>query len=60
VWAVLSGHGSVGVGDREVDVEVPGCHQLVAHERHTAGVLDLHVGDGVSCHATCFTPGLAP
>jgi hypothetical protein len=23
-------------------------------------VLDLQVGEGVTCYATCFTPGLAP
>jgi hypothetical protein len=22
-------------------------------------VLDLRVGQGVTCHATCFTPGIA-
>jgi hypothetical protein len=30
----------------------------VQHERHTRGVLELEVGDGVICHATCFTPGM--
>jgi hypothetical protein len=23
-------------------------------------VLELEIGDGVTCHAVCFTPGLAP
>jgi hypothetical protein len=59
VWAVLSGEGSVRVNGREVAVEAPGCHPLIEHERHTEGVLDLEVGDGVTCHAVCFTPGLA-
>ena len=30
------------------------------HGVHTEGVLSLEVGDGVVCHATTFTPGLAP
>ncbi len=59
-WAVLSGRGTVRVDDRELRVEHPGCLELVAHERHTAAVLDFEVGPGVTCHATCFTPGLAP
>ena len=59
VWAVLSGTGTVTVAGRELAVEHPGCHQLIEHDRHTAGVLDLEVGPGVTCHATCFTPGLA-
>jgi hypothetical protein len=31
----------------------------VDHGRHTAATLALEVGDGVTCHAVCFTPGLA-
>ena len=31
------------------------CSSSTPH--HTDGVLDLEVGDGVTCHATCFTPG---
>ncbi|HEX7291664.1 MAG TPA: redoxin domain-containing protein [Conexibacter sp.] len=58
VWAVLSGEGSVTANGVELAVAHPGAHPLVEHERHTAGVLDLHVGDGVICHAVCFTPGL--
>ncbi|HMJ01941.1 MAG TPA: redoxin domain-containing protein [Conexibacter sp.] len=59
VWAVLSGAGTVRANDREVAVTHPGAYPLVEHNRHTAGVLDLQVGDGVTCHAVCFTPGLA-
>ncbi len=58
-WAVLSGRGTIAVGGREVAVEHAGCRLLVEHERHTEAVLDLDVGPGVTCHATCFTPGLA-
>jgi hypothetical protein len=59
VWAVLSGRGEVRANDRTIAVEHSGAHPLVEHERHTTGVLDLDVGPGVTCHAVCFTPGLA-
>jgi hypothetical protein len=39
-------------------VDAPGAYALVEHERHTAGTLDLRIGPGVECLATCFTPGL--
>jgi len=58
VWAVLSGRGSATANGAEIAVEHPGAYPLIEHERHTAGVLDLQVGDGVTCHAVCFTPGL--
>lgn len=59
VWAVLEGRGTVTVNGRELAVDHPGCHPLIEHGRHTAGVLELAVGDGVTCHAVCFTPGVA-
>jgi hypothetical protein len=59
VWAVLGGHGELRVNGRSRTVEHPGCVPLVEHERHTQGVLELEVGDGLECYATCFTPGLA-
>jgi hypothetical protein len=59
VWAVLDGTGTVGVNGRTVTVDHPGCYELIAHTRSTAGKLALEVGDGVVCHAVCFTPGLA-
>jgi thiol-disulfide isomerase/thioredoxin len=59
VWAVVEGAGELQVGRRAVAVTEPGCFPLVEHEHHTAGVLDLRVGPGVTCHATCFTPGVA-
>ncbi len=59
VWAVLEGSGTVGVGGRILTVEHPGAYELISHPRSTAGVLELQVGDGVHCHAVCFTPGLA-
>jgi mannose-6-phosphate isomerase-like protein (cupin superfamily) len=60
VWGVLSGTGTVTANGRDVAVEHPGAFPLVEHPHHTTGVLDLVVGDGVTCHAVCFTPGVAP
>ncbi len=59
-WAVLEGRGELTVNGRAIAVDVPGCHPLLEHPHHTAGVLDLAVGDGLECHMTCFTPGVAP
>jgi hypothetical protein len=64
VWAVVAGEGLVCVnggtatGGRELLVSHPGAYPLLEHERHTAGVLELEIGAGVSCLATCFTPGV--
>ncbi len=59
VWAVLDGSGTVTANGRPIEVTHPGCYELIAHERSTAGTLALQVGDGVSCYAVCFTPGVA-
>ena len=58
VYAVLEGRGEVRANGVAVPVDGAGCYPLVEHERHTQAVLELEVGDGVTCHATCFTPGL--
>jgi thiol-disulfide isomerase/thioredoxin len=58
VWAVLDGEGVVVANGRRLRVDHPGCYELIAHERSTHGELQLTVGDGVQCHAVCFTPGL--
>jgi AhpC/TSA family len=58
VYAVLEGEGEVVVDGRAIAVSEPGCYELVAHEHHTEAVLDLRVGPGVTCHATCFTPAI--
>jgi thiol-disulfide isomerase/thioredoxin len=71
VWAVLAGEGSVRVrhcapGDADtapvaetaLTVDHPGAYPLIEHGRHTEGLLELEVGAGVTCHATCFTPGV--
>jgi thiol-disulfide isomerase/thioredoxin len=59
VWAVVSGRGELVANDRAFAVDAPGCIAVVEHERHTDGVLELRPGEGVTVHATCFTPGLA-
>lgn len=60
VWAVLEGRGEVRANGRAIAVVEPGAYPLVEHPHHSAGVLDLTIGEGVTCHATCFTPGIAP
>jgi thiol-disulfide isomerase/thioredoxin len=60
VWAVLSGHGNVTANGRSVAVDHPGAYPLIEHPVHTRGTLDLSIGDGVECHAVCFTPGIDP
>jgi hypothetical protein len=59
VWAVLEGHGEVVANGRSVRVDGPGCYALLHHPHHTEGMLDLRIGAGVACHATCFTAGVA-
>jgi thiol-disulfide isomerase/thioredoxin len=58
VYAVLEGEGEVVVDGRAIAVSEPGCYELVTHPHHTQAVLDLRVGAGVTCHATCFTPAI--
>jgi len=58
-WAVLEGEGQIEVNGRAIAVTGPGCQLLVQHPHHTAAVLDLRIGAGVTCHATCFTPAVA-
>jgi hypothetical protein len=43
----------------DLAVTHPGAYPLIEHERHSAGTLELEVGPGVRCYATCFTPGMA-
>ncbi|HEU4978592.1 MAG TPA: DipZ protein [Solirubrobacteraceae bacterium] len=58
VWAVLSGRGELGVNGEPVAVGHPGAYALLEHPHHVEAVLELEVGEGVECHATCFTPGV--
>jgi thiol-disulfide isomerase/thioredoxin len=60
VWAVLDGEGSIEVNGETIAVDHPGAYSLVSHPVSTRGELALEPGDGVRCHAVCFTPGLKP
>ncbi|MGI8921930.1 MAG: redoxin domain-containing protein [Solirubrobacteraceae bacterium] len=60
VWGVLEGEGVAHANGRTIAVSYPGCYALVEHARHTENELELELEAGVSCHAVCFTPGLAP
>jgi thiol-disulfide isomerase/thioredoxin len=59
VWAVLEGAGELTVNGQPVEVPFSGCHPLVEHPHHTAAVLELEAGAGLTCHWTSFTPGVA-
>lgn len=59
VWGVFDGHGVATVNGLAVEVIAPGAHELIRHERHTEGVIDLSVSAGLEVLAVCFTPGLA-
>jgi hypothetical protein len=65
VWGVFDGAGAVRVNAGATPTAIAltiagaGAYPLIEHERHTAGVLELELGAGVECLATCFTPGLA-
>jgi thiol-disulfide isomerase/thioredoxin len=59
VWAVADGEGTLTADGQAITVDGPGAYRLVSHPVSTAAVLELDVGDGVTCHAVCFTPGLA-
>jgi thiol-disulfide isomerase/thioredoxin len=58
VWAVVEGRGEIVVNGRTVAVDHAGALAIVEHEAHTAAVLELRCGPGVTCHAVCFTPGV--
>ncbi len=58
-WAVVDGAGELRVNGRAETITEPGCFPLVEHQRHTEGTLELLASDGVTVHATCFTPGVA-
>jgi hypothetical protein len=59
VWAVLEGSGTVTANGHTFEVSHPGCYELLSHRASSAGNLELTIGEGVRCHAVCFTPGRA-
>ena len=59
VWGVFSGSGVATVNGSRVRIPAPGAYELIAHDHHTAGSLQLEMSAGLSVLAVCFTPGLA-
>jgi thiol-disulfide isomerase/thioredoxin len=59
VWGVFRGNGVATVNGVELEIPAPGAYELVVHEYHTEGRLELTVSDELCCLAVCFTPGLA-
>jgi hypothetical protein len=60
VWAVVEGEGELIANGERFTVAAPGALCVVEHPHHTESTLALEIGPGVTCHATCFTPGVAP
>ncbi|HEV2819827.1 MAG TPA: DipZ protein [Solirubrobacteraceae bacterium] len=58
-WALVDGAGVLEVNGRGLAVDGPACLAVAEHTRHSAGVLDLAPGAGVTCHGVQFTPGVA-
>lgn len=59
-WAIVDGHGVLRVNGAELRIDGPGPVPLARHPEHTTARLELAAGDGVRCHAVCFSPGRAP
>jgi hypothetical protein len=59
VWGVFEGSGVATVNGTELEIPHAGAYELIVHEHHTEGVLDLEVSDELCVLAVCFTPGLA-
>ena len=62
VWAVFEGSGVATVNGTELAIPHPGAYELIVHEQHTAGVLELGVSDelcvlGGVLHARAGWPG---
>lgn len=57
VWLVVDGRGEVRVNGTALAVEHPGAVRVIAHERHTEGVLEVEPGPGVRVLATSFAAG---
>ncbi len=60
VWGVFAGTGTVSVNGVLLPLTAPGAYELIGDVQHRAGTLELKLGPGIQCLATCFTPGLAP
>jgi hypothetical protein len=60
VWVVVEGEGELRANGSAFAVTAPGAIPVLEHPHHTEGVLALEAGPGVTVHATCFSPGVAP
>ncbi len=60
VWIVTGGPGELLVDGSARAIPHAGAHRLIAHARHTEGVLDLRPQHGLEVHLTSFAAGLAP
>jgi thiol-disulfide isomerase/thioredoxin len=58
-WVLVDGAGVLEVNGRALAVDGAACLEVVEHERHSAGVLDLAPGPGVNCTPWQVTPGVA-
>lgn len=58
VWGVFGGAGVATVNGAAVEIPQPGAYELIVHDQHTEGVLELSVSDELRVLAVCFTPGL--
>jgi hypothetical protein len=56
---VLSGVGRAWANGTLIEIDHAGAYPLVEHPRHTQGVLELELSEGVTCHGVSFTPGVA-
>jgi hypothetical protein len=62
-YAVTAGAGQLRIwlddgAPRVVDAPHPGLQELVAHQRHTRGTLQVEVGEGIDLYALSFAPGV--
>ena len=58
VWGVFEGSGVATVNGVELEIPHSGAYELIVHEHHTEGVLELGVSIELGVLAVCFTPGL--
>jgi thiol-disulfide isomerase/thioredoxin len=58
VWGVFDGSGVATVNGVELEIPHSGAYELIVHDHHTEGVLELGVSTDLCALAVCFTPGL--
>lgn len=59
VWAVLEGKGTLTVNGEHRTIERSGPELLISSGNSERGTLALEASGGLTCHAVCFSPGLA-